>query len=70
MWLWLLLLVALLAFAIGLKPGPWRIEPPDEEGEAWHAFEALEELQWKVAQARYQLYELTMRLSAPRRGVG
>jgi hypothetical protein len=51
MWLWLRLLVALLAFAIGLKPGPWRIEPRDEEGEAWPACEALEELHWQVAEA-------------------
>ncbi|HYX87133.1 MAG TPA: hypothetical protein VE777_19360 [Gaiellales bacterium] len=68
MWLWLLLLlvVALIAFGIGRKPGPCWIEPRDEEVDAWQAFEALEEVRWKVAEACYQLYVLTMRLFAPR----
>ncbi|HYX87128.1 MAG TPA: hypothetical protein VE777_19335 [Gaiellales bacterium] len=69
---WFLLPLAFAAFAIGLRPGPWRLEPRDEEADWWEAeraAERLDELRWKVAEARYKLWALTMRLSAPRSGI-
>ena len=70
MHVWLLLPLALATFAVGLRPGPWRLDSRDEDAE-WQEWkrqreEALDSLHWKVAEARYKLWALTMRLSAPR----